>query len=514
MDSFSFSSRDIEQLAAHGISHEQALMQLKQLRSGFPALKLVKHAEAGREITVTDHKQAEAYAALFDHESADYSITKFVPASGAATRMFKSLFAAADTLIKDPGAALPKSVELFINKIDCFAFHDALAKKLNEKGASLEQLIGSGNFLPIIQTLLSENGLNFSSLPKALIPFHLYPDGPRTAMEEQVHEGIGHALNPDHELSIHFSISPEHLQAFENISKKIIHECHEKGIEVNMSHSFQSAATDTIALDENGLPARHSDGSLMLRPGGHGALLMNLQALDADIIFIKNIDNVVPDHLRDTTILYKKVLGGILMNIVEQLNGFLEMLDDGNVDSQDLDLMLDFASEKLFVDIPAFVAGGDELEKMDFLFQIFHRPVRVCGMVKNEGEPGGGPFVVEKSDGSHSLQIVESSQVNIGEGKQKTIFEASTHFNPVDIVCCIRDFRGDKFELNDFSDPETGFVASKSAGGREIKALELPGLWNGAMSDWNTVFVEVPIETFHPVKEVIDLLRPTHQPPA
>jgi hypothetical protein len=249
----------------------------------------------------------------------------------------------------------------------------------------------------------------------------------------------------------------------------------------------------------------------VFRPGGHGALLQNLNAIEEELVFLKNIDNIVPDSLREETILYKKAIAGMLIQIVDNVHGFLTMLDDGNVEIDDLDAMLKYASEKLFIQIPEWLTDSEELEKIDFLYQIFNRPIRVCGMVKNEGEPGGGPFFVENADGDVSLQIVESSQVNMNDDAQKAIFKASTHFNPVDLVCYLRNFEGEKFDLNDFIDPSTGFIAQKSLAGQDIKAMELPGLWNGAMADWITVFVEVPLSTFNPVKEINDLLRPSHR---
>lgn len=503
-----FTPDDIKQINNHGLSKESVMAQIEQFKTGFPFAKLVAPATEDNGIEVLHPKQVASLVAEFDSQAHDYTIAKFVPASGAATRMFKELYKAIELLKSDSNNNHSESVIAFFDNIDQFAFYDKLNAALPEK--NLKELCQNNQYLPVLEALLGADGLNYGKKPKAFIHFHRYENEARVALSEQIGEGLQHAVGYENTLNVHFTISPEHEEEFNTLVSDIKSQI-QTDVQLRITYSFQQKSTDTIAVDLNNNPVRDTDGKLVFRPGGHGALLQNLNALEEELVFLKNIDNIVPESQRNDTILYKKAIAGLLIQIVENVHGFLTMLDDGNVENSDLDAMLEYASEKLFIQIHEWVKESDELEKMDFLYQIFNRPIRVCGMVKNEGEPGGGPFFVENAEGDVSLQIVESSQVNMNDAAQKAILNSSTHFNPVDLVCYLRDFEGDKFDLNDFADPTTGFIAQKSLAGQDIKAMELPGLWNGGMADWITVFVEVPLSTFNPVKEINDLLRPSHR---
>lgn len=505
-----FSETDIRQIEEHGLTVLQVENQLAGFRRGFSPVKLIAAATNNNGIVSFSQNEQKKLIALFEENASDYFMARFVPASGAATRMFKEIFAAVDAL--NNHWDMPVAAEKFLENLKRFAFYDALKDILKKHGHDIDSLIENSVWLPVLDAVLKKDGLNFASKPKAFIPFHQYKGFTRTALEEQIYEGLTHAVGHHNTMNIHFTISPEHLKEFKKQTQKCLAELKAKcDINIKISHSFQQKSTDTVAVDMDNIPVRDSNERLVFRPGGHGALLQNLNDIKAEMVFLKNIDNIVPDWHRNDTVWFKKVLAGYLMQVVNDIHAYLIMLDDGNVGNEDLNEMIVFASDKLFIEIPDWLTEADPLEKIDFLFGVFNRPVRVCGMVKNEGEPGGGPFFVEDSNGNISLQIVESSQVDISNADQKKILLSSTHFNPVDLVCWKNDFNGRPFNLNDFSDPETGFIAKKSFQGKDIKAMELPGLWNGAMADWITIFVEVPLSTFNPVKEINDLLREMHQ---
>ncbi len=358
---------------------------------------------------------------------------------------------------------------------------------------------------------MEEKGLNYGQLPKGLLLFHAYADGARTPMEEHLVEAALYAASND-EANVHFTVSHEHLPLF----RKKVEDCIAKyeakyDIKINVSFSEQKPSTDTIAVNTDNTPFRNDDGSLLFRPGGHGALIENLNDIDADVVFIKNIDNVVPDRLKGDTVLYKNVLAGVLVENQKRAFEYLELLDSGNYNHKDLEEIIRFVQRDLCCR-RADIKELEDAELVSYLRSKLNRPMRVCGVVKNIGEPGGGPFLAYNQDGTVSLQILESSQIDKSNPEYVKMFTEGTHFNPVDLVCATRDYKGNHFHLPDYVDHNTGFISSKSKGGRELKALELPGLWNGAMSDWNTIFVEVPLDTFNPVKTVNDLLRPQHQP--
>ena len=440
-----FTQADLEQLAQRGISVEKAEQQLACFRTGFPSLDIVAAASVKDGILVPKKAEQEEYIAAWqEYCKGEHKILKFVPASGAASRMFKNLFEYLENGEETP------FIKEFMSNIDKFAFGDQLAGKSGQEA---------------VRFLLEE--MAYGKLPKGLLLFHKYKDGPRTPALEHLAEGALTGAT-----RIHFTVSHDHLPLFRQHIAENLKKFEDKyDVKYEVSFSEQLPSTDTLAANPDGTPFRTADGKLLFRPGGHGALIENLNQQDADIVFIKNIDNVVPDRLKKDTVRYKQILAGVL---VKEQQRVFDLLRNGNL--------------------------SDEERKR------LNRPIRVCGVVKNTGEPGGGPFLVREEDGTISKQILESSQI-----EDKSLMATATHFNPVDLVCAIKDFEGKPFDLPKFVDPKTGFISQKSKDGKELLALELPGLWNGAMSRWNTIFVEVPISTFNPVKTVNDLLREQHQ---
>ena len=450
-----FSAQDLEQLQARGISVEKAEAQLECFRNGFPELDIVAPASTKKGILAPKRAEQEEYIAAWQqYLKQGHKILKFVPASGAASRMFKNLFQYLEDGIETP------FIQEFLANKDKFAFGPQLAGKEGQEA---------------VRYLL--NDMHYGELPKGLLLFHKYRDGARTPALEHLVESAQYCVAPAKAgekptVYLHFTVSHDHLPLFRQHIAENLAKFEEKyGVKYDVTFSEQLTSTDTIAANPDGTPFRTKDGKLLFRPGGHGALIENLNQQDADIVFIKNIDNVVPDRLKKDTIRYKQILAGVL--VTEQKRVF-EALKDTNL-------------------------SDEERAKLN-------RPIRVCGVVKNTGEPGGGPFLVRDEDGSISCQILESTQISDPE-----LMKQSTHFNPVDLVCAIKDFEGKPFDLPKYVDPKTGFISNKSKDGKELLALELPGLWNGAMAKWNTIFVEVPVSTFNPVKTVNDLLREQHQ---
>ncbi len=515
-----FSDKDKLAIEKKGLSLQSVENQINHFKSGFPFIRLAGAATTEKGLHKYSDQEAEGLSKYFDDHFTDYEILKFVPASGAASRMFKNLLQFKDEF-KGSAEDLQKfgndqefdSPFYFFKNIYSFAFIEELKTVLHQSGHNLDQLLENKRYTIILDHFLSLDGLDYASLPKGLLSFHSYKDSSRLAVEEHLVEGAHYSTDKNKNTSIHLTVSPEHQQRFEEaITQRRGRYEDDFGINFKISFSQQKASTDTIAVEMSNEPYKNEDGSLLFRPGGHGALIENLNDLKGEIVFIKNIDNVVPDRLKGETYLYKKVIGGLLMKMQELNFEFLEMLEDGNIPDEELDRIKLFAEKELNIYIPDAYRGYEKIEKIDFLFNRMNRPMRVCGMVKNEGEPGGGPFWVLNENDEWSLQIVESSQIDFDNPEQKEIVGQSTHFNPVDLVCGIRDFKGNNFDLHDFIDHETGFISLKSKDGRELKALELPGLWNGAMADWITIFVETPLITFNPVKTINDLLRPQHQP--
>ena len=502
--------KDKEFLQSKGISEELLNRQLEQFKTGFPFLQLAGAAAPGKGITVTDEQQQQEYLSAWDeYLKGPHTVQKFVPASGAASRMFKNLF---EFLDGDSDVPDNDFIKTFFAHISCFAFYDALndACVVNE-GATVEDLIADGDYKAVVACLLNEEGLNYGQLPKGLLQFHAYDDCVRTPLEEHLVEGALYAAGKDGKVNVHFTVSPEHRPLFEDLVESKKGEYESKfGVKYNISFSEQKSSTDTVAATIDNEPFRNDDGSILFRPGGHGALIENLNDIDADIIFIKNIDNVVPDRLKDPTVRFKKVIAGVLVSLQQRAFDYIRLLDTGKYTHQDLEQMIRFMRDELCQRNPN-LKNLEDTEMAIYLRRKLNRPMRVCGMVKNVGEPGGGPFLAYNQDGTISLQILESSQIDTNNEEYVKMFKSGTHFNPVDLVCAVKDYQGNHFDLPRYVDPQTGFISSKSKNGKELKALELPGLWNGAMSDWNTIFVEVPLETFNPVKTVNDLLREQHQ---
>lgn len=503
------SQEDLKQISLRGITEEQVEHQLDEIKQGFPFLKIEAAASIGKGIMSPTENEMNKYLSTWDtYLNGCHKIVKFVPASGAASRMFKNLYSFLDADYDKPTTEFEKE---FFENIKKFAFKKELcnACKTNE-GKCVTCLMDNGEYKKIVENLLEEKGLNYGHLPKGLLLFHSYEEGPRTPMEEHLVEAALYAQS-EGQANVHFTVSHEHLELFKKkVAEKIDMYAEKFGVKYNISFSEQKANTDTIAANPDNTPFRNEDGSLLFRPGGHGALIENLNDIDADVIFIKNIDNVVPDRLKDETVKYKKLLAGILVDLQTRAFNYLKLLDTGNYTHAQLEEIIRFLQRDLCCrrnDIKEL----EDAELVIYLHNKLNRPMRVCGMVKNVGEPGGGPFLCYNQDGTISLQILESSQIDKTNEKYVQMFKEGTHFNPVDLVCATKDYKGNTFHLPDYVDKSTGFISSKSKNGRDLKALELPGLWNGAMSDWNTVFVEVPIETFNPVKTVNDLLREQHQ---
>ena len=504
-----FTPEDLKLLEEKQISPSQIEAQLNHFRNGFPFLRIIRAASAGKGILQVPQNNGQTYLDAWDsYRGTNRRITKFVPASGAASRMFKDLFSFADAPYDIPETSFEKK---FFAGIAKFAFYDRLNRACVELyGKEIPALMREKQYKPIAKALLSPQGLNYGNLPKGLLLFHRYPDGNRTPVEEHLTEGAYYAAGKNGSVNIHFTVSPEHLPLFRKLTaeKK---EWYEKRLRVvfDISYSIQKPHTDTVAADADNRPFRDDDGALLFRPGGHGALIENLNDIDSDVIFIKNIDNVVPDRLKGGESHYKKLLAGVLVSLQERAHKYAGRLEAGNYTRDDLGEISRFLEDELAIAVNRPATGDEELAR--FLLGKLDRPFRVCGMVKNAGEPGGGPFIAVNPDGTASPQILESSQIDGKDDKAVSAFKNGSHFNPVDLVCGVKNHKGEKYDLTKYVDKNTGFISRKSKGGKELKALELPGLWNGAMSDWNTVFVEVPISTFNPVKTVNDLLREEHQ---
>lgn len=476
-----FTPQDLKQIADHGLTPERVEEQVENFRRGFPFLKVVRAASPGDGVLVLDGAEVDAAVARYDAAVAGLRVVKFVPASGAATRMFKELFEFVNE------GKRGKGIDVLLENIERFAFWPELRAVLPPEAddrATVDAIVNEG--------------LNYGHKPKGLVTFHAYPDGARKAVEEHLVEGAAYAAS-NGVVRLHFTVSPEHMEAFRTLLAEKVPQYEARyGVRYDISFSVQKPATDTVAVNPDNTLFRQEDGSLLFRPAGHGALIENLNEIDADLIFIKNIDNVTTDARRGDTVRYKKALAGVLIDLQREAFDCLRVIDAGTAD---LDAVARFVETRLCVMLP-------ESYDAALLRAVLDRPIRVCGMVRNEGEPGGGPFWVANPDGTESLQIAESSQIAPAD---LPLMKSATHFNPVDLVCGVRDAQGGHFDLRRYVDPATGFISSKSSSGRELRAQELPGLWNGSMARWNTVFMDVPVSTFSPVKVVQDLLRPQHQ---
>ncbi|MDR3194295.1 MAG: DUF4301 family protein [Tannerella sp.] len=501
---------DRQLLSEKGISETRIAEQLDCFSKGFPYMKLVAPATVRKGIRpFSEDERAECIKTWDAYKAKNRTVLKFIPASGAASRMFKDLYAFLSASRETPATGFEKQ---FFAGIDRFAFYGALnGQCLKREGKDIPALLSEGRYRAVVAALLEKDGLGYGSLPKGLLLFHAGADGARTALEEHLAEGALYACNDAGEVRLHFTVSPEHQALFERLIREKLPLYERRfGVKYTVTWSVQSPGTDTLAVETDNEPFREADGTLLFRPGGHGALIENLNRMDADVVFVKNIDNVVPDHLKEPVVLYKKALAGLLAGLQEKIFTYLRRIESGDYTQAQVEEMIHFLQDQLCIK-HGEMKYFEDVELILYIRAQLLRPLRVCGMVRNEGEPGGGPFLVRDADGVVSLQIVESSQIDPDDPQQQALFEQSGYFNPVDLVCALKDPDGRNYHLPDFVDRKTGFISHKSKDGRALKALELPGLWNGAMSRWNTVFVEVPLETFNPVKTVNDLLRPQHQ---
>ncbi|WP_282036431.1 DUF4301 family protein [Saccharicrinis aurantiacus] len=507
------SEKDKEQISSKGTSLEKVITQIDHFKNGFPFMNIEKPASIGNGIIKLDEESKLTYTDYYRTAlENDYTVSKFVPASGAATRMFKDLFSyinadeEAQKLMEQEGP-----IQVLLAHINCFAFSKDL-EKITGVDLSDEKSVFENGVL-IVSKLLLEDGLKYGIYPKGVLKFHLSDVRETTPIEEHLIEGALYGCSNHNEVQIHFTVSPNHQALFQEIVNEKLPLYEAKfDVQYKITYSTQKSSTDTIAVNKDNTPFRNPNGQIVFRPGGHGALIENLNDIYADIIFIKNIDNVSPEYRLKDTIQYKEALAGVLCFYQGKVFDILKDLESNSADNKDLDSYLEVLKTELQIIVPDDVLNASNEEKVNFINEKLNRPIRVCGMVKNEGEPGGGPFWGVGKHGETSLQVVESSQIDLNDPIKKELVSKSTHFNPVDLICGVNNHKGEKYDLLEFVDPKTGFISAKSLNGKDLKALELPGLWNGAMSDWITLFVEVPISTFNPVKTINDLLRPEHQP--
>jgi len=516
-----FSEADRAQLQDLGISEEQVSKQLEAFQKPLFNVQLQRNCTLNDGIIKIEPDQAAKYLEAQRKAAEIGRFLKFVPASGAATRMFKFLFEVVQQKEGPTWEEVNRAVQSgdttfiefkrFVDNISKFAFYDELKRTMTGDGLDLQQSIVDGKFKKLLNHLLGEPGLDYGSMAKGLLKFHHYPSESRTAFEEHLVEASQCVRDANGVCRLHFTILPEQQKNFESLLETVRGSYERKyDVRLEVDFSFQKPSTDTLAVDLKNRPLRDKDGRLIFRPGGHGALLENLNELREYLVYIKNIDNVVPDCLKEATHFWKRILGGVLVELQESIHTFARRLKvEATEDVQKTTER--FVRDKLRIDFPGDYEDWPSSKRHHFLLSKLNRPIRVCGVVPNVGEPGGAPFWVKEQDGTCSMQIVEKAQVNFESAEQETIWNSSTHFNPVDLVCSMLDYTGKPFDLSRYTNPDAVFISRKSSGGRELKALELPGLWNGAMADWITLCVEVPIITFNPVKTVNDLLRPEHQ---
>lgn len=508
-----FTEKDRGQLAAKGIPLEKVANQLATFKEGIPFVHLQKAAVVGDGIYRFSKQEEKELIETYEQKSSTMDILKFVPASGAASRMFKALFGFLDSYDAKTEAfetyverTNDGAMKAFSNAMEKFPFYELVTSRLgNRKATKGEQVYA------FVQELLDESALNYGFYPKGLLPFHKYGNHTATPFEEHLKEGALYGAT-NGAAKLHFTVSEQHEEMFkkelEEVEARVMKST---GTHFDVGYSFQKSATDTIAVDMDNAPFRNADGSLLFRPGGHGALIENLNEQDADIIFIKNIDNVAVMRDAEAVAESKKILAGVLVSVQGQAFSYSNELEQGTVDASKAAKIKTFLETRLNAGLPDSYDNSPLQEQLAMLTHKLDRPIRVCGMVKNEGEPGGGPFWITNANGELSLQIIESAQIAMDNAEQASILQNATHFNPVDLVCGVRDRNGKKYDLLQFVDHKQGFITGKTKDGKELKALELPGLWNGAMAYWHTIFVEVPLVTFNPVKTVNDLLKPSHQ---
>ncbi|OBX23616.1 uncharacterized protein DUF4301 [Gelidibacter algens] len=513
-----FTEKDIEQIENKSLTLAKVQSQLRIFESGLPFVNLNSAATIGHGVARCSDSKKMQYIDYFDAKRNGVSIAKFVPASGAATRMFKSLFRFIEEYMPEE-----ETINSFINRykdadlslffvgIEKFPFYQRVLLQLKEFHPEYAALSNDKQKLLFAKTMLDEDKMNYGFYPKGLLPFHKYKNHLSTAFEEHLFEAALYASTKNIAL-LHFTISERYKDVFDEEFKRIQNIVeHKTNTKFEISFSYQKESTDTIAVSPTNEPFREDNGELTFRPSGHGALLENLNQLNADVIFIKNIDNVVVYKYEKEVAEYKKMLAGMMLEIQDQVFEYLNLLENKVVSEEDIQTIAEFLVDKLHVVISNEFEKYSTKYQIDYLFDKLNRPIRICGMVKNEGEPGGGPFWVKGENGEISLQIIESAQIDLESKSQKEILKNATHFNPVDLICGIKNFKGEVFDLQKFVNHKTAFITMKTKSGKDLKALELPGLWNGSMAGWNTIFVEVPLVTFNPVKTVTDLLKPTHQ---
>ncbi|MGZ9676887.1 DUF4301 family protein [Flavobacterium sp. GNP001] len=512
-----FSTADFLQVKEHGIALKNIEQQLHFFKNGIAPAQLLRPAKLSDGILKLSETDFEMHASFFDAHKDEFKLSKFVPASGAASRMFKFLAEflndfdfeneSINAYINRKKAS---ELSIFIVGMDKFPFFEMVYETLKKEFENFDSLDRNLKNYYFIKLLLAPTYFNFANKPKGVLPFHKYETRLATPVAEHLLECVQYATAQE-QSNLHFTVSQSHQAYFEQVVLGDLAQVQENNnVTINITYSYQNQSTDTIAVTPSNQPFRDAAGQLLFRPGGHGALIENLNQIEADIVFIKNIDNVVQNDL-DKVALYKRALGGILIALQKQVFNYLQGLDAAKVPSTYINQIVVFLKDKFHITLSDDFQTGTQKYKVATLHAILNRPIRVCGMVKNEGEPGGGPFWVRQQNGAVSLQIVESSQVDINDSQQKEILQAATHFNPVDLVCGLKDYKNQKFNLPDYVDCNSGFIVEKNSAGQPIKGYELPGLWNGAMADWLTIFVQVPLVTFNPVKTVNDLLKPTHQ---
>ena len=511
-----FTEKDIEQIKNHGLTVEKVNEQIKFIKSGLVFSNLLEAATIGNGVLRKDKQQEKEFIDFYDGKRDQLSVVKFVPASGAASRMFKFLFQflneynpSQETI--ESYSEKNKAISLFLNGLEKFPFYEIVREKAVKATPNFDSLSLGEQCVLFVKTMLEPDQLNYGFYPKGLLPFHKYVTQTSTAFKEHLYEAIMYASS-NNKANLHFTISEAHQDLFKNELELIKNDIEkETKTAFDISFSYQSKSTDTIAITAKDELYRTPKGDLLFRPSGHGALVENLNTLNYDLVFIKNIDNIVVLEQNMELSNYRKMLAGILLKIQSQTFKYLNRLDDDEISEDEVNNIELFAVNHINVDINEAYKSYSHKQKISYLHEKLNRPIRICGMVKNEGEPGGGPFWVKDSNGVVSLQIVEFAQIDIDNQSQKNIVDEATHFNPTDLVCAVRDYKGNKFDLTKYVDPKAAFMTIKSQNGVDIKALELPGLWNGTMAHWNSIFVEIPVSTFNPVKTVNDLLRPEHQ---
>lgn len=514
---------DLERAAEHGLGTDELERQLALLAAPPSSIELDRPCTVGDGVQQLDDTKESTLLAAQASAVASGRATYFVPSSGAASRMFKSLLAVRDrgpvdraTLAAKSDDEEAKAALRFFDGARRFAFAENLARVLAERGLGLDECLEQGAVSPVLDALLEANGLAYPRMPKGLLPFHSYDGNEnRTAFDEHLVESFAVAADEAGATRLHFTVSPDHREAFEHRARQSGDSLGGKlGARFDIGFSTQKPSTDTVAVNPDGTPFRGEDGELLFRPGGHGSLIANLADLaeqGVDLLFVKNIDNVVHDDWRAPVVHWRRMLAGRLVVLQDRLFGALRALEE----DADRAAAVEDARAVLATELGQSVPGADasDLDRAGAaLHAALHRPTRVCAVLRAEGDPGGGPFWVRESDGSRSPQIVETAQIDPSAADQRAAQERATHFSPADMVLGVRDHRGRPFDLLRHVDPEAVFIAEKSSGGRPLRALEHPGLWNGGMSKWNTLFVEVPPEIFQPVKALTDLLAPAHQP--